>query len=257
MTNIETSTHYNGDIVIDFYPDSHRYKLRGDKKYLVGVTTATGVVDKSRPLMIWASRLTKEFLEKNISSGKIINQEDIAEAVNQWNVKRDEAASSGTLVHLWAEKFINSEKPEVPQDEKVKNGVLAFLRWVKENEVRFIASEKKIYSKKYKYVGTLDCMFTMGKEGHKIKHLGDFKTSSGVYIEMAFQTAAYQEAETEEFGTTFGERYILRFDKETAQFETKCFAVEEQREHFAGFLSCLNIKEISKIWETRHGFYAK
>lgn len=257
MTNIETSSHYKDTVKIDFYPDSHRYKKQGDKTYLIGVTTATGMLDKSRPLMIWASRLARDFLIGALNDEKIIDSTLIEEGVNQYNVKRDEAATSGTLVHEWAEAYIKGQNPEVPENEQVRNGTLAFLKWVSENDVHFLESEKKVYSKQYKYVGTMDCIFTMGKEKHKIIHAGDFKTSSSIYVDHAFQLSAYQEAYTEEFGTVFGDKYILKFDKETADFEAKQFPASEQEKHFKGFLACLQLKELSKWWDKEHGYYSK
>lgn len=257
MTIFETTKHYNGEVVIKFYPDSHRYQLEGRKDYLIGVTTATGMLDKSRALMIWASKLTKDFLIEALEKGEDINQELIEMATNLHNVKRDEAATSGALVHAWAEAYIKGQNPEVPENENVRNGVLAFLKWVNENGAKFVASEKRVYSKKYEYVGTMDCIFTLEKEGHKIIHAGDFKTSSGIYTEMAMQVAAYQQAETEEHGTIYGDKYILKFDKNTGEFESKRFGVEEHEDHFQGFLACLKLKQISKEWDKKHGFYAK
>lgn len=257
MPNFQTTKHYNGEITIKFYPESHRYQLEGRRDYLVGVTTATGMLDKSRPLLIWASRLAKDFLIDALKKGAEITENLIEEAVNQHTVKKEEAATSGSLVHEWAEQYISGKNPEVPEDENVRNGVLAFLKWVNENDVKFIASEKTVYSRKHEYVGTLDCIFTMGREDHKILHLGDFKTSKSVYVEHTFQTAGYQEAETEEFGTVFGDKYILKFDKETGEFEAKHFPASDHEDHFQGFLACLRLKQLSKKWEKEHGYYAK
>ena len=256
--NYEISKHYNGEVTIKFYPDSHRYQLEGKKDYLIGVTTATGMLDKSRALLIWSSKLTKKFLLERLKDGaESIDEAVIEDAVNQHNIKREEAATSGTLVHAWAEAYIKGQNPGVPEDENVRNGVLAFLKWVNENGVQFVASEKRVYSRKHEYVGTMDCIFTMAIEDHQILHPGDFKTSSGFYVEQPFQVAGYQEAHTEEFGTKFGDKYIIKFNKETGEFELKRFGVEEHEDHFQGFLACLKLKQISKEWDKKHGYYAK
>lgn len=257
MSNYEISNHYNGEVQIKFYPSSHRYQILGQKDYLIGVTTATGMMDKSRALMIWAGRLTKDYLVDLLQSGKTIDELDIEQAINQHNVKREEAATIGSLVHDWAEQYIKGLNPEVPEDESVQNGVTAFLRWANENDIRFISSEKRVYSRKYNYVGTMDCSFTMGKEDHKIIHAGDFKTSSGIYPEMAMQVSAYQHAEAEEHGTQYGDKCIIRFDKNTGEFEAKWFDLDEHDIHFNGFISCLDLKRITKHWDKIHGYYAK
>jgi len=256
-TEIETSNHYNNSVKIKFYPNSHRYQLDGHKDYLLGVTTCTGMMDKSRPLLVWASRLAKERLLEALANEEVITAELIEEAVNLHNTKKEEAGASGSLVHAWAEAYIKGENPAVPEDEKVRNGVLGFLRWVTENDVKFLASEKVVYSKKHNYVGTMDCIFTMGKEEHEVIHAGDFKTSSGIYLEMAMQISAYQEAEREEHGTVYGDSYILKFDKETGEFISKQFTPEEHDEYFKGFLACLELKRQSKVWEGSHGYYSK
>lgn len=268
-TSIEKSIHYNGEVAILFYPDSHRYKLEGEKTFLVGVTTATGMVDKSTPLMIWNEKLIRKFLMESLERGEPLSEGLIEMAVTLHSAKKEEAATSGTLVHEWAEKYIKGDKPDVPKDEAVRNGVLAFLKWVQKYQVKFISSEKRVYSRKYKYVGTMDCEFTMGAESHKIVHPGDFKTSSGVYMPMVFQVAGYQEAATEEFGTIYGDKWLLRFQKEdkedkngnivqrAGEFEAKSFYASDHPVHFRGFLSCLELKEQSKAWEREHGIYAK
>jgi len=253
-TEVIRSKHYNDEIEIKFYPNSHRYQKEGEKTFLIGVTTATGMVDKSRPLLIWSSRLTEEYLTK-ILNFKPIEPEDIAIAVNQYNEKRDEAADKGTQVHRWAEAYIQGENPDTPEDEQVRNGALAFLKWVDEKQVKFLSSEKMVYSKKHNYVGTMDVIFTMGTEDHKIIHAGDFKTSSSIYLEHVMQVVAYQEAEREEFGTEYGSPYILRFDKDTGEFHSKEFA-DNIEEYFEGFLACLKLKELSKFWEKTHGYYS-
>lgn len=275
----QISEHYNGSVRIKFWPGSHRYQLEGRKDYLIGVTTATGMMDKSRPLVLWATRLARDYLLELHKIGPAISALEIEVACNLHAVKKEEAATSGSMVHAWAESYIKGENPVVPEDEKVRNGVIAFLNWVRDNDVKFLASEKRVYSKKHEYVGTMDCIFTMGRENHKIIHAGDFKTSSGIYLEMAFQVSGYQQAETEEHGTVYGSKWILRFQKEdkfekdtvdddgkivkgklvcaAGTFEAKEFSPEEHVEHFKGFLGCLELKKQDKIWEARHGYYSK
>ncbi len=269
-TEIEESSHYNGEVEINFYPNSHRYKLKGEKGYLIGVTTATGMVDKSRPLMIWAERLTQDYLNNVLATEEAIDHHHIEEAINQRNIRLEQAATTGTLVHEWAEAYIKGEDPEIPEDDSVSNGVLAFLKWVSEHDVKFAESEVRVYSKEHQYVGTMDTIFTMGHEGHKVLHAGDFKTGSGVYIDQAFQVSAYQAAYTEEHGTKFGSKWILRFVKEdkidrntgiviqeAGTFEAKEFKAEEHEGHFKGFLGALEIKRQDKIWNKLHNKFYK
>ena len=68
-----------------------------------------------------------------------------------------------------------------------------FINWAKKNKVKFLASEKRVYSEKYWFCGTYDFLCEIDK---KI-WLGDIKTSSGIYPDMFFQTAGYQICEEE------------------------------------------------------------
>lgn len=269
MAETIISEHYNGDVKIVFYPNSHRYRLDTEKTYLNGVTTALGIIDKSAPLLIWAERLTQKFLQNAVDNQLEIDEYVIAEAINQRNIKLESAGNSGSLVHEWVEAYIKGQNPDVPADESVRNGVLGFLRWVKEDDVKFIISEKVVYSKTYGYVGTMDVIFTLGKEDHKILHAGDFKTGSGIYFPYALQASAYQHAYTEEFGTKFGSKFILRFAKEdkfdkegnlieaAGTFQSKEFHEDEHEDHFNAFISSLNLFRASRDWDKLHGYYSK
>lgn len=273
MTNIEISEHYidsDSPVRIKFYPDSHRYQKEGEKTYLIGVTTATGMLDKSAQLMSWQGKVIRQYLLALLEAEQQICKEHVQYAIDLPNQKKEDAATIGTMAHEWAEHFILGDEIEAPEEEKVSGAVEAFLRWVNEYDVHFISSERKVYSKKYEYVGTMDCEFTIGKgENHKILHAGDFKTSSGIYLSHAFQVSAYQAAVEEEFGTKYGSKWILRFNKEdkfdkngilierAGVFEAKEFEACEHAGHLAGFLACLELKEQCKRWDKLHGFYSK
>lgn len=267
-TETIVTEHYNGKYPVAFYPKSHKRKIVGTKEWLDGVTSATNMLDKSTPLLKWADGLVKEFLLAAVEAGEPLSEELIKEAIGRREVEKKEAGDSGTLVHEWAEAYIKGRNPKVPEDKAVRNGVLGFLKWVRDYDVKFLESEKYVFSEKYWYHGIMDCSFTMGKgENHKIKHPGDFKTGSGIYPDQAFQVAAYQHADTEEHGTVYGSKWILRFIKKdkydktgkilvqrAGDFEAKEFAAEEHEAHFESFLACLKLKRQSKIFDKKHGY---
>src|SRR3990172_6993113 len=161
MANVKTASLYGGKVHIDFYPDSHRYKKQGESNYLISVTTACGMLDKSRVLIKWATGLAKDFLLGQLKDiAKTTNEEIIQGLIERacglHEERKQKAADIGTQVHEWAEKHIAGEKPPLPKDKNVLNGVMAFLKWLEENKIKFIASEKLVYSKKYDYVGLMD-----------------------------------------------------------------------------------------------------
>ena len=244
---------YNGSIKIEYFDRYHQYFVNGRKS--IGVTTVTGVIDKSRVLIYWAINLSKNYLLEVAQKGQI-TAEHIETASKLHAQRKEEAAALGTQVHKWAEDYIGAKISKridiaLPTDERVLNGVLAFLKWVKEHKVKFLESERVIYSKKHKYIGTMDCVFTMGEEKHKIKHVGDFKTSKGVYDEMIFQVTAYEEAYKEETKAKFGDKFILRFDKETAEFEPHVIPKEDHKDDLAAFVGLLTAKKRLMILEER------
>ncbi len=254
---------YKGKVTVEFFDEwlnpetkrinTHVYLVNG-KRCPISVTKVTGKLDKSDVLKKWAVDQAKDYLLELIESGAAVTSEDVLEAAKQHTIRLAKAATSGTLVHEWAEQYIKGQNPPMPEEDNVTNGVMAFLDWVKEYDVRFIASEKLVYSKKHGVVGLMDCKFTMGREDHKIIHAGDFKTSSGIYTEMRYQVSGYQAMDEEESGCVYGDKWIMRFakddkyDKKTGvliekagTFEAKMFPREEHEKDFAAFLGLLAV----------------
>lgn len=247
-----TTKLYDGSIELDFDEIKHRFTVNG--KSIISVTGVTSVIDKSRPLIYWAVGLAKGFLMENLQTLIDDTKGDkiaaiIEEAAKQHSIRKQQAADVGTQVHAWVEAFIKAKSkkdwPEIPKDPQVFNGITAFLKWVDEYDVKFISSERHIYSKKHKYAGIMDAEAIIQKKLCVI----DFKTSKGIYPEMRFQVAAYQAAVEEESGKEYsGNKWLARFDKETGEFEAHEFA--EQEKDFKAFLAALELRRRLKELET-------
>jgi hypothetical protein len=238
-----TTALYKGTIELVFNEDKHLFTIGGRK--IISVTRFTSVIEKPA-LVPWAVGLTRDYLMANLKSLVEDTKGDrivalIDESTKQHRIRKQEAADSGTLVHDWVEQFIKAKTkadyPETPKDPNVYNGVSAFLKWVDMDEVKFLASEKTIYSKKYDYAGILDAIAVIK---HK-KCVVDFKTSRAVYPEYFYQTSAYQGADEEESGEKYtGSKIIARFDKETGEFEK--VSSDEQEKDYEVALACLTIR---------------
>ena len=213
---------YKGEITILFddslgfngKPKHAYYILEGEKKRrLCGVTTYLNIVDKSQVLIPWAVRTTVEYIRKNLdqlqNDPKVLLEAARQESDNQKNI----AGEIGSAIHSWIEKHIKGEQPEMPEDDKVLQGVNSFLQWIDENKVEFIESEKIVYSRKYDYIGTLDIIAKINGG----LYLLDIKTGNSIYPEYKMQTAAYLKADMEERGTKYDGRIILRISKETEE----------------------------------------
>lgn len=236
---------YQGKTTIRF--DDGRHIFYGPKgEYLTSVTGVTGIIDKSGPLMYWAVNLSRDYLLGKIGKGAI-TEEDILEASKQHRVFKKKAADIGTLIHEWCSNWILGKKPKMPEDEKVVNGITAFLKFQKEHKLKWLESERYIYSKKHNYAGILDAI---AKEGKNLV-LVDFKSSNGIYDEMRYQVAGYQIAWEEEMDKKIDKRIIVRFGKEDGEFEIK--ELDEDDKDKRVFLACLDIKRRMKELSKNNG----
>lgn len=229
------------DITIQFDEKKHVFYRNG--KRLISVTGATGVIDKSAPLMGWAVKLFKEFMVNNMK--ELINGESeteitplIEEGSKQHRVFKKKASDIGTLAHEWIEDWIAGKKPDLPtQNDKVLNCVTAFLKYQKENELKFTESEKIIYSETHNYAGILDAV---AKKGGDVV-LIDFKSSKGIYPEHYLQTAGYQLAYEEQEGKNIDHRLIIKLGKEDGSFEVHEIK-EGYMEDKGAFLAALKLR---------------
>ena len=235
---------YGGEVTVTL-DGRHKYVVH-DKGVLVtdvvNVTGISGILDKPG-LKFWATNLACDHILEIIKSGGTVTEEAIEVARRRHTQYTKEAADLGTLVHDWAEAYIRSilegKKPlALPEDERVLNGVLSFLRWKDQTDVEFVSTERIVYSRKHHYVGKMDAEIRLNKK----LIVADWKTSNprkpkkptdecrlcgtvgcgGVYNEYRYQTSLYEGAAIEEAGKNIYEadRMIARFDKETGEFAT-------------------------------------
>lgn len=228
-------------VELEFVESTHTFKIDGER--VPGVTSITGIIDKSRPLIYWAVGLAREHLFSSLEViAKTTDAQKISDiitvACEQHKVKKDEAATSGTKVHQWVQGFIEGKEVDIPSDPEVKNGITAFLKWVDSGvQLNFSESEKIVYSKKYNYAGILDAVGEVDGKSCLI----DFKTSNAVYPEMILQVAAYANAYEEMTGNKIKMLYIARFDKATGEFHIHKF--KNDKKYIKAFVAALTLKK--------------
>lgn len=210
-TPVQESSLYNGKIKIRFFPDSHQYWVDGKRK--TGVTTYIGILDKSRALMSWKGQRVADFLLKKLEAGDI-TQELICTASYIDEIEKEEAGVVGSAIHEWCEFYIKSklglmEVPDMPERKEVQIGVNAFLDWEKEHKVKFVSSERVVYSKKHDFIGKMDIEAKVDGD----LCLVDLKSSNGLYNVVRMQTAAYLQADVEESGRKYKGRWAVRLPK--------------------------------------------
>ncbi len=247
-----------------FNEEVHLHVLDG--KPLTGVTTILGVIAKPA-LIQWSADEAVKYLgwfnEKYTDKEKGL--EDLAlhhkgiaglsveefykmlcEARVQHVKRKTAAADIGTDVHAEIEKYVklmiqDQDGQAMAMNSYDNDQVKKFVEWAVENKLKFLESEKHVYSRENWYGGITDLVFL--KDGKKF--VADIKTSSGIYgREFFFQMAGYQIAleemgEKDFFGST-----IIRCGKD-GSFEVKdSFDLESDK---AGFMAALALyREINK-----------
>lgn len=236
---------YNGKKELKFDPVKHKYWIDGERVELSS-TRVTGIIDKSAPLMGWAIKMMAQYLVNLLNNNIQIGENEVYQAKREYRKAQKKAADIGSAIHQWIEDWIKGENPEMPDDENIVNGITAFLKWKRNNNIEFIESEEQVYSEKYNYIGTFDAI---AKIDGKLAII-DFKSSSGIYNEMRYQLASYWHAWEEMTDDKFDEGYIVQFDKKTGNFDPDKnilkISRKEYKKDFDAFVGALKIKQREK-----------
>lgn len=175
-----------------------------NKQEFASVSTIKGILDKPA-LMRWALNLMGEFVQghfNDIKKGKLtVDDINIDNAKEYHNKVSSTACDIGTVVHDEIERYINSQLKgyafqcsiDPIHQPEAHNAMTAFFTWVDQVHFKPIATEYQVYSLKYKFAGTVDCL---ARVNGKI-YLLDWKSSKACYPEMGLQLAAYRIATNE------------------------------------------------------------
>jgi len=262
---------YKGKVTILFDEEKHKFSHL-DGRSIDSVTSATGKLDKSGPISWWAVRVMgermlydlgvvpeghfsedneenkKQWLEiPNLIKGKEIGVLNVFNAIlagkKEHSKRKKAAADIGTDIHKLIEHWIKGEKVEIPDDERIRNGYIAFMKFVKENkDLKITSSEQFIYSKKYDYAGIKD----WGAVENEMLVIGDNKSSKGIYTEMRYQLAGYWNASEEESGKKYEKGIIAKFGKYDGEFEFLEIPRKEYKKDLKAFLGLLDTKRREK-----------
>lgn len=264
---------YNDEVTLRYYGNPiHAYfeVVDGELKRKDGVTTVCHIIDKSAALVPWGCKMMYEKLMRIIptqpdeSGNEVLVPLSLEEfdhfatnAKSAHKEKLEEAANVGSAAHNWLEDYIKIKlglKPAGtlywPEDERAKSCVEAALDWMKQHNVRWVYTERKIYSRNYEFAGTLDgvavcdscddptCCSTPFKNR---KSLIDWKSSNYLYVEYLYQTAAYQQAYEEETGEKLDDRWIIRLGKEDGKFDPWHCEMDWANADWLGFKYALDL----------------
>jgi len=256
----------------------HQLLVDGEYKNLTGCTTVLAVLAKPA-LIQWAADMTAGALgwtkatewqevngklkkievplEKRLEALKpVFNQlmqdseelflKRLDEARVAHAKKKDKAGDFGTKTHAAIEELIKTaiEKDggyimgrTTSKEKPIQN----FIDWAVNNEVKFLASEKNIYSEFLFIGGIVD--FVCEIDGQK--WIGDIKTSgSGIYPEHFFQCAGYNLM-MEEMGIyTDIKGYVIVNLKENGEMlEKRSISNDENKQIFRNCLEIYRVQE--------------
>ena len=240
---VETTELYGGSIQLEFDSGRHTYRvINNGRRYKVpSVTSICGII--SKPALIpWAVNATIDVVRAAIGPGAEYSEtylEEVFRAAKQASggIKKD-AASRGTDVHRAIEAGLvgGTREGEIcPQADAV-------IEWLRCTGSTVVETERRIYSRRYRYSGTLDAIVEI--DGRLV--LLDWKTG-GRYADHLMQTAAYQYAFEEETGQLIDRRILVSLKD---GLKPHPFPRSTYRRHLAGFLGALrlftNLKKAEK-----------
>lgn len=160
------------------------------------VTTVLKVLDKSGPLMSWASRMTAEAAVRLAPSLPTLIETTgqdgaIRALMARSNWVNEKARLMGTAVHALADAIATGQ-PLPAMTETEMAYIDHYERWWRGSKWRLRTSEAMLVNTGLGYAGTLD-LLCYDADGRTV--LADIKTGKAVYPETTLQLAAYGYAE--------------------------------------------------------------
>lgn len=270
---------YNDTITLRYDPEEHVYLLvEGDSLVKQdGVTTVCHIIDKSNILIPWAAKMVAEKLLATTPVIAVDGKDFVSLPLEDYTKlvlaakaapkeKVEEAADIGHQAHAWIEGYIKSvlgiieKSPDQPIDIRILNCCNAALNWMGQHNVRWVKTECKIYSKEYRYAGTMDGLAYVDSCHnplccpHEFKNrlsLIDWKSSNYLHIEHIIQTAAYEAAYEEEYGVDVEDRWVIRLGKTDGEFDPWHFEADTFQGDIEAFWFALNLYRVVQELEAR------
>lgn len=217
---------YNDEVRVKFSTEDHKYLVsdyffeNGAWLQVPSVTTVLGCLDKSKMLVPWATKLSMQEFLKRIEEGKAYSRIELDaigfQIQGAHKVALDAAGKTGSTAHAWLEQFILARAvghgfPVPPTDPQVRSCCSAGRKWVIENDVRPVAVESVLFSRKHRVIGTMDLAATLSIDGHV--SVCDFKSSNRLHKSYGLQLAAYRAMLREQMGIETEDRWLVRLDK--------------------------------------------
>ena len=211
-------------IILYYDEPTHTYKVGGKKVPSVTGITSKGLIKEG--LTNWkvsfplgqAKREINQMLKDEKPLDKFSLEKIFADAQGATDKIMKEAGQVGSVVHSLVEDYLKGEKIPDQVDKRVVNCWNLFLAWWEQQEYDPIHIEKKLYSKKHNYAGTLD-LIVEDKEKNLV--LIDIKTSNQISFDYLLQLNAYRFAYEEETNQKISKSFVVRLPKKDSEVEIK------------------------------------
>ena len=234
---------YNGDIQLEF---GTKVGSKGRKKSGYWIddrevlrVTSVGVPFPFAGACWYGAGLAKaKFL--SMAEGQMDLDEDLVihgEDLPAWGEELRRAAGDttardrGTAGHQCIEDYLEVGDFHVPDEfPELEERVMDFSVWWEKQETEVFATEQKVYSKEFRYAGTLD----LDAKINGMRAIVDYKFGK-IRPSVKTQTAAYQNAREEEHGYHYDHRMVISLTEDGIKTEV----FEEQEKDFSAFKNLL------------------
>jgi hypothetical protein len=213
---------YNDKITIKFDEEAHKYYVDGNEYFSATTLIGQGCVKpglerwkRITPMIEYKKKLNK-VLDDNEQLDRVKLERLYKESMEHTDNVSDDASLVGSVVHGLVEDFIKGKEIPNQSDPAVVNCWNLFLDWWNQQNYKVVDIERKLFSKKYGYVGTLD-LVVENKKGELV--LIDLKTSNQIVFGYVLQANAYKQAYEEETGKKISSCFCLRIGKKDTKVE--------------------------------------
>ncbi|MGC1415561.1 MAG: PD-(D/E)XK nuclease family protein [Candidatus Acidiferrum sp.] len=252
---------YGGEVRVKFSPEDHKYLVSdvaiddGAWLQVPSVTTVIGKMLAKPQLVSWATKLSMQEFLKRVEEGRAYSRaelDSIAPYVKDAHkMALDAAGKTGSAVHSWLEKFILARDagrgfPPPPTDLQVRSCCSAGRKWVIDNDVRPIAVESILFSRKHRVIGTMDLAATLSVNG--CITVADFKSSNRLHRSYGLQLSAYKAMLLEQQNIAAEGRILVRLDKTAGTFHPEKLSQETAAQEEAAFFKLVD------AYSTLNGF---
>ena len=226
----------------------HELLVDGEWKALTGCTTVLSVLNKPA-LIQWSANMAIEYIlgvahlmskgeTEDTNSYQVLGSQ-LKEAKTAHRKKKEKAGDWGTDIHSQIEKLIieaiEHEDGFIPNPEVSDNASINhFTKWAVDNKVRFLESEKCMYSRKLFIGGICDILCEIDGK----LWMADIKTGSGICYEAFWQMAGYTLMMEEMGYPNIVGTIVLNLKKDGTFEEKRSASLEDAKK---GFLACLEI----------------